>query len=212
MNHLKFNPDESSKIWITSDFHFSHKNIIKSTSSWQYKDICREFDSVDHHDQYLVYLINKYVKYNHTLIFAGDWSFAGFENIEKFYWQLECHNIHFVLGNHDHHVEKNKENIQKLFLSVQDRLHIEIGDRNFIVQHIPLETWEGIFKGWFHLFGHQHSNRIGPGRKMDIGIDKAGNLYKPYNIDEILEILEPIEIQGGIGDSNIEVETKLKRK
>lgn len=191
--------------------HFHHSNIVKSTTKWQHTDICREFDSLDHHDQYLVYTINKYVKWDHTLIFNGDWSFGGFEQIKRFYDMLECHNIHFVLGNHDQHIEANKEDIQSLFLSVDDRLHLTVGQYDFIIQHCPLETWEGIFKGWIHLFGHQHSSRIGPGRKIDIGIDKQGKITKPYNILEIINIMNNIEIRGGIGDSNIEVETKHVR-
>lgn len=212
MTHLKVSSEDASRLWITADSHYHHKNLIKSTSSWEYKDICREFESLEHHDEYLVYLINKYVKKDDILIFDGDWSFGGLEKIGEFYSKIDCETIHFVLGNHDQHIESNKDGVQSLFTSVQDRLHIEIGDDNFIIQHLPSETWEGIFKGWYHLFGHQHSSRIGPGRKMDIGIDKAGTLYRPYHIlNDILPILKEIEITGGLGDSDIDVETKTKR-
>lgn len=211
MNHLKIDPQLSSRTWVSADFHYNHKNIVKATSDWKYKEICREFETLQHHNEYLIYLINKTVKWDHTLIFVGDWSFGGFEHIKKFRDRLECQDIHFILGNHDHHIEANKDDIQSIFSSIQDRLHIEMKDKNFIIQHIPLETWEHIFKGWMHLFGHQHSNRMGPGRKMDIGIDKAGTLVSPYNLDEIIEILESIDIKGGVGDSIIDVETRIKR-
>jgi calcineurin-like phosphoesterase family protein len=192
--------------------HFHHKNIVKGTSEWKDKSICREFETLEHHDEYLIHIINQKIKWDHTLLFLGDWSFGGFEYIKRFRDRINCREIHFVLGNHDHHIESNREDIQSIFNSVQDKLHIEIKDKNFILDHMPLETWHNIFKGWFHLFGHQHSNRIGPGRKMDVGIDKEGTLISPYSIDEIVSILESIEIEGGIGDSNIEVETKTKFK
>lgn len=211
MTHLKISPEDSKKLWISSDFHFHHSNLVTATTKWQYTDICRDYNSLEEHDEDLIQRINKYVKWDDTLIFDGDWSFGGFDKIEELFWRLECHNIHFILGNHDQHIESNREDIQHLFISIQDRLHLEIGGKNFIIQHVPCETWEGIFKGWMHLFGHQHSDRVGPGRKMDIGIDKAGKLREPYSIDEILSILESVEITGGIGDSDIEVETRIKR-
>ena len=110
-----------------------------------------------------------------------------------------------LLGNHDHHIESNKENIQSIFTSVSDRTHLEYGNYNFILDHYPLESWMGTFKGWFHLFGHQHSSRIGPGRKIDVGIDKGGTLSYPYSIGEIILELEKIPITGGVGDSVIDI-------
>lgn len=211
MNKLKIDPKELDQYWVSSDFHFHHQNIVKGCSKWEFKDICRDFKSLDEHDQYLVKIINEHVKYNNILIFGGDWSFGGFEQIARFYRMLECANIHFILGNHDHHIENNREEIKHLFLSVQDRLKLEIKDDVFIIDHFPLETWDGIFKGYFHLFGHQHSSRIGPGRKMDIGIDQEGKLVTPYNLADLYEKMKKIEIKGGVGDSNIEVEKNTKR-
>lgn len=205
MRHMKISPREDQNIWFTADTHFSHSNLIDSLTKWEDKRICRRYDSLKDHDQDLVKRINDNVKWNDILFHLGDWSFGGFGNIEKFRSQIHCENVHLVLGNHDQHIEANRENIQSLFSSVNDRIHLEYGKHDFILDHYPLETWPGIFKGWAHLFAHQHSSRIGPSRKIDIGIDKYGRLVNPYNINEIIETLNKISIKGGVGDSLIEV-------
>lgn len=185
--------------------HFSHSNIVRSCSKWKDKSICRDYKSLEEHDQDLVKRINNFVRWNDILFHLGDWSFGGFENIKRFRDQIYCQTIHLLLGNHDHHIESNKENIQSIFTSVSDRTHLEYGNYNFILDHYPLESWMGTFKGWFHLFGHQHSSRIGPGRKIDVGIDKGGTLSYPYSIGEIILELEKIPITGGVGDSVIDI-------
>lgn len=198
-------------IFFGSDFHFHHSNMVTSTSKWVDKSICRPYDSLEAHDEHLIQLINKCVKWEDTLYFLGDWSFGGVEQVEKLYNRLECINIHFILGNHDQHI-RNKDNkeIRSLFLSIQDRLELKIKDKIFILDHFPLETWNHLFKGTIHLFGHQHSDRIGAGKKMDIGIDKRGKLREPYHIDEVLEIMNKQPIIHGVGDSKINVKTGLK--
>lgn len=199
-------------IYFGSDIHWHHSNMVTSTTRWEDKSICRLFDSLEAHDEYLIELINKCVKLDDIFYFLGDWSFGGIDNVTKLFNRLECTNIHFILGNHDQHI-KNQDNkeIRNLFLSVQDRLELKIKDKVFILDHFPMETWNKLFKGNIHLFGHQHSDRIGPGKKMDIGIDKRGQLREPYHIDEVLEIMNKQEIVHGYGDSKIDVKTGLKR-
>jgi len=65
----------------------------------------------------LVNNINKTVGENDILFCLGDWSFGNYKNgenisnIRKFRDQLICKNIHLILGNHDHHIERNKGDI-----------------------------------------------------------------------------------------------------
>lgn len=205
MKHMKLNPEEGRDIWVSSDFHFNHKNIVYGCSDWKDKSICRWYKSLEEHNQDLVRRINEYVKWNDILLFLGDWSFGGLEQIKRFRDQIHCETIHLILGNHDHHIERNEQGIQAPFTSVSDRLHLSYGKYDFILDHYPLESWMGIFKGWMHLFGHQHSDRVGSGRKMDVGIDKSGEMVYPYSIESIIDKLSNVSITGGVGDSTLEV-------
>jgi calcineurin-like phosphoesterase family protein len=70
-------------------------------------------------------------------------------------------------------------------------LEVRINDRNFVLCHYPLQSWHGLNKGVIHLHGHVHlpeQRKFGNGKKMDVGVD--GNNLKPYNIDEIIKIMD----------------------
>lgn len=190
MKHIKISPGWDHDLWFTSDTHFDHKNIVSGTSGWEDKSLCRKHDTLEDHNVEIINRINHCVKHDDLLIHLGDWSFRGVENVKKFRDQLFCRNIHLVLGNHDQHIESNKDNVQDLFLSVSDKLHIKYKNLDIICNHFPEESWWKKEKGSIHLFGHQHSSRIGPGKKMDIGIDKEGVLTYPYNILEIVRKLK----------------------
>jgi|ERR1035437_530093 calcineurin-like phosphoesterase family protein len=193
-------------IWFTSDTHYSHKNIIKGTTSWTNKSVCRPFDTLEEHNHFLLESINNCVKENDILYHLGDWSFGGWENVFVFRKGIRCKTIHLIYGNHDQHIQSNKENSQAQFSSVHDYLELSIDKKRSICMfHYPIDSWKSIAKGWIHLFGHQHSDRIGPGKCMDVGIDKSGHLVQPYHLDEILSIMDKQELKMGHHDSKIEV-------
>lgn len=97
-----------SNTFFTSDTHYGHSNIAgKKTSQW--KDGYRNYNSIEEMNQDLVKNINKLVGPDDILYHLGDWSFGGKENIWNFRKQIACRNIHLILGNHDHHIESNRE-------------------------------------------------------------------------------------------------------
>ena len=170
----------TDKIFITSDCHFSHKNLVRGVTNWRTQDgeipieSTRDFETIDMMNQQLVDNINTLVGQDDTLIMLGDVSFGGFENIEIFLDRLVCQNIHLILGNHDMHIQNNRGNIQSRFLSVQHYLEVNINDRNFVLCHYPLQSWHGLNKGVIQLHGHTHlgnNKKFGNGKKMDVGVD-----------------------------------------
>ena len=148
----------------------------------------------------LVNNINNMVGEDDILIHLGDFSFGGFEKIQEFRDRIVCKNIHLVLGNHDHHIERNKENVQSLFSSVQNYLRLEVRRQLtksmmekflFICMHYPIISWDGMNNENIHLFGHVHLPshlRVMEGRAMDVGCD--GNGLEPISMNEVLNILK----------------------
>lgn len=195
---MKFKTLETiGKIFITSDTHFGHKNLCRGVTNWRTQDgkipieSTRDFQTIERMNERIVDGINFVVGQDDTLIMLGDVSFGGFENIGIFLDRLVCKNIHLILGNHDTHIEKNREEIQNRFLSVQHYLEVRINDRNFVLCHYPLQSWNGLNKGVIQLHGHVHlspERKFGNGKKMDVGMD--GNGLNPYNIDEIIKIMD----------------------
>jgi len=191
----------SGDVFITSDCHFSHKNLVRGVTNWRTKNgeiptnSTRDFNTIEEMNQRLVDNINNVVGQDDTLIMLGDVAFGGFDNIGLFLDRLICKNIHLVIGNHDHHIENNRGNIQDRFLSVQHYLEANICDVNFILCHYPLQSWNGLNKGVIHLHGHVHlsaQNKWGNGKRLDVGMD--GNNMHPYKITEIVHMMDRREI------------------
>ena len=122
--------------------------------------------------------------------------------------KIVCKNIHLITGNHDHHIEKNRENCQSLFSSVNKYVELNVkwnvgtlehalmNDANFVLMHFPIASWNDMAKGAIHLHGHVHfpvDKRIGYGKMMDVGVD--GNDLYPVSLNKVLSIMhnQPIK-------------------
>jgi calcineurin-like phosphoesterase family protein len=199
---MKINLNKGQKLWFTSDTHFNHANICRGTTEWDKSkpNHFRDFDSLGEMNDRLVDGINASVGENDILFHLGDWSFGGFESIREFRSRLNCKNIHLVLGNHDHHIGRNKDGVQDCFISVNHLVNLvvkwNIGTLNqkeaqFVLMHFPIASWENLGKGVIHLHGHVHlpnHRRVGNGKVMDVGVD--GNGLDPISLEEILKIME----------------------
>jgi len=202
----------TGKVWITSDIHFGHKNICRGVTNWRTQDgevpvnSTRDFQTIEQMNERLIDGINHFVDQDDTLIMLGDVSFGGFENIGNFLDRIICKNIHLILGNHDHHIENNRDNIQSRFLSVNHYLEVKINDTSFVLCHYPLQSWHGLNKGVIHLHGHVHlseNKKFGNGKKMDVGVD--GNGMDPYSIDDIIKIMDKRHIGSDMtGDHHLD--------
>ena len=193
--------DKDINVWITSDTHYNHKNICRSTTNWRTTDgeipvsQTRDFRDLNHMNSTIINNINEFVGQDDVLIHLGDWSFGGFEYIREFWDRLVCKNIHLILGNHDHHIERNRDGVQGLFKSVSVYNTLLYNDYHFQLMHYPISSWDGLNKGYMHLHGHCHlptHMRFGNGRRMDVGMDGSPE-FRPYNIKECIKLLKDRE-------------------
>ena len=163
---MKIKLNTGQKLWFTSDTHYDHKNICRATTAWKDSDnLTRDFSSLDQMNDELIHWINSRVGQDDILFHLGDWSFNGFENIRKFRERIVCKNVHLILGNHDHHIARNKDNIQSIFSSVNEYLSLEVTwekgkgkfeRAKFVLMHYPIASWNGMNDGVIHLHGHVH--------------------------------------------------------
>jgi len=199
---MKIVLNKGQRLWFTSDTHYNHANICRATTSWtDANSVTRDFSSLEKMNEELVYWINHNVAQDDILIHLGDWSFGGFESIKAFRDRIVCQNVHLVLGNHDHHIQRNKDNVQSLFSSVQEYLYLEVKrlgttkkdvmDRfAFVCMHYPIASWNNMNNGVIHLHGHVHLPnhlRVANGKAMDVGVD--GNNLEPIDLDSVLRIM-----------------------
>ena len=161
----------------------------------------RPFETIEKMNSVIVNNINNRVGQDDVLLHFGDWSFGGFENIEEFYNRLICKNIHLILGNHDHHIDKNRGDIRKLFLSVSWFEQFEYMGETIECCHYPISSWNNLRKGRIHLHGHCHlpdNKKISNGRRMDVGMDGNPD-FEPYNLHEVIKMLKKVEIGSEMG-------------
>jgi calcineurin-like phosphoesterase family protein len=189
------------KVYFSSDFHYSHKNICSGVTNWtDAEDVTRKFDTLEEMNDTIVNNINSRVGENDILICLGDWSFGGFENITLFRNRINCKTIYLIPGNHDHFIVGNRDNVRDIFteiwdditfLSIKEILSNKVINKyNFVLSHYPLASWPCMNDGWYHVHGHVHLpaiHKVGQGKSLDCGID--GNNYFPYELTEIDNIL-----------------------
>ncbi len=202
---MKITLNKGQKLWFTSDTHFNHTNICSATTTWNRDNgpvgsNFREFKSLEAMNDRLVEGINEVVGQDDILFHLGDWSFGGFDSIRQFRDRLVCKNIHLILGNHDQHIAKNRENIQEIFASVNNILDLVVkwnvgtpmqDEAKFILMHFPIASWDNLARGFIHLHGHVHlppNRRVGPGKMMDVGVE--GNGLNPIELKDVLKIME----------------------
>jgi len=202
---MKITLNKGQKLWFTSDTHYNHANICSATTKWTDPVTCREFTSLAQMNSHLIANINSVVEQDDILFHLGDWSFGGFEQIQIFRDSIFCKNVHIITGNHDHHIENNKEDCQSLFSSVNKYLNLNVkwnvgthfaGEQRFALMHFPIASWDNMAKGAIHLHGHVHFSpklRIGKGKMMDVGVD--GNRLFPIEMGEVLKLMKPQPIK-----------------
>ena len=194
--------EKNRKVYITSDTHYGHKNICRGVTDWRLPDggipmdQTRDFDTIEKMNERIIQNINSVVGEDDVLFHLGDWSFGGFENVQKFRDRILCKEIHLILGNHDTHIENDRYNVQELFTSVNHYTKLMYKNNTFVLFHYPIASYDGLNKGHIHLHGHVHlptNLRFGKGKKMDVGMD-GHPTFGVYNMDEIIRIMDKREI------------------
>lgn len=197
---MKLRETAKSKIWICSDSHYNHSNICSAISKWPSGSKLREFSSLEVMNDSLVESINSRVRKEDTLIHLGDWSFGGFDSIQEFRERIACENIILILGNHDHHIERNRKGIRSLFKHVSNYEYLTVESENeegiskidLVLCHYPIASWNNMGRGVIHLHGHVHSSpdeKFGTGKMMDVGFDGSED-FRPYSLSEICEYMK----------------------
>jgi len=164
--------------YITSDHHFSHKNII---------DHCgRPFHDVKMMDDYMVMRWNEVVKPDDIVYHLGDlfWSEKSAIDILP----LLNGEIHLILGNHDKNWKKVRKRLERSPLNPNSNLIVEEGDIisikepiNAVLCHYPLMSWNGAFHGVRHFSGHTHNNScLSEGRRINVCVENTD--YTPVNL------------------------------
>jgi len=211
---MKLDHSLLDKVYFTSDTHAFHVNITRGTSNWGDNGIfkTRDFEHWQEMTERMAHNFNSVIPKDGILFHLGDWSFNGRDKIEIFRNMLNVEIIHLIAGNHDQHIERG--GYDHLFTSIQKYLELEIGSLHFALFHFPIESWNEIRRGTFHLHGHQqYVSKFLYQQDLEFftRMNSNGDVYRVYSAPMILTadvLLDQIEIL----ESVCEPITKTKLK
>ena len=166
-----------SNIWVTSDTHFGHKNIL------HFKDSrgspIRDFHSVKEMDEYLVNNWNSVVKPGDKVYHLGDVSFGSKEDF-KCLWPRLNGSKRLVVGNHDDIKFLSSGGFFKKVMMW--RVFTEFG---LILTHTPQHqsALTGRRGGLVNVHGHIHQNPSPEGPYRCVCVEQTD--YTPINIEDL---------------------------
>ncbi len=174
------------KIFITSDLHLDHANIIKYCK--------RPFLNTDDMNKTLIDNWNNTISNKDTVYFLGDMSF-GKGSRSADYWLSKLNgNIFFIRGfSYKPSGERNQHDRISKTKNVFDNLVIEYKNRKFFLVHDPDQV-PSDWKGWA-ICGHHHNNKLEEYPFIDkvnkrINVSVELTKYKPVDIDNIIKMIE----------------------
>lgn len=179
------------KRYVTSDLHFSHRNII-SFCPWSRG----QFSTIEEMNAKIVENINSVVTDNDELYILGDIGFGDLSITIELLKQINGKKI-IIEGNHDKKlVNLDAFQMQRRGLGIVNvtpylEINHKVDGLNHLICmfHFPIESWSSCHYGSIHLHGHKHSSpdQSIKRRKMDIGADT--NDLMPYLLDDVVRKL-----------------------
>lgn len=177
-------------IYVTSDLHFWHSNILK------YNPENRPWDYVEDMNYGLIHHINNTVGSEDTLISLGDFSFGNRDYTEEIIHQIKCNNIIFILGNHCGKLQSLYEE----YGEVRDYCETKVNKTKVVMSHYPMAVWNGSHYGSVMLHGHSHGTYQGKGRVRDVGWDARGRIERLVDVVEEAKQESVVNLDGHTGE------------
>lgn len=167
-----------SEIYVVSDTHFNHVNILKFTG----KDgkPFRVFDDVDHMNEVMINNWNKVVTPQDKVYHLGDVYFGSQQKADQILSRLNGKK-RLIVGNHD--VIYGKGNVlQKHFQKIYMwRLFKEY---NMLLTHVPVHR-DSFRKVEYNVHGHIHEKDSYGKEYINVSVEKTN--YTPINITTIIK-------------------------
>lgn len=157
------------KLFVISDTHFGHENIIKYCN--------RPFRSVEEMDAAMIKNWNETVSNNDTALHLGDVGLGKREKIADIISKLNGKKI-LIMGNHDNWSE---EFYRKAGFHTVSRFPI-VYDDYFLLSHAPLMLSETT--PYYNYYGHVHNDEryIENATSKCVSVERIG--YRPFLIYE----------------------------
>lgn len=183
--NIPIDPNHYRNVFVTSDLHFGHENILSYEKSrienlidtkfgeWYASVGCPvlvspddeielmkryRHDIIKEHDKHLIENWNSVVKDGDLVYIIGDLSYRNGEATNNYLQQMNGDKI-LIRGNHDHMFLDDHKFDKTLIKEIYDYKELKYKKNMIILFHYPIMVWNKQHKGTIHLYGHIHSNK-----------------------------------------------------
>lgn len=176
VNILEQVKNPGQNIWVWSDLHFGHTNIIKFSD--------RPYANAQEMDEKLMLNFNTLVKPDDISIWVGDVSFRGPFETNKIIHRLNGYKI-LIVGNHDF---EKKKGVRKMpFDEVHIVYNLTVGETKVAFTHYPMDN---LPDGWVNVHGHvhvagHHADEVQSTSHFNVNCEFHD--YKPINLDTVVK-------------------------
>lgn len=156
-----------SKIFLVSDTHFNHTNIIK------YCD--RPFKDITEMNNAIINNWNSIISKEDIVYHLGDFGLGNFDELKKIFDKLNGKK-YLIMGNHD--LKRSKNFYLNLgFIGVyKKQCQIE----NILLTHWPHEVEKGVFNYYGHIHNKEEKEQFLDGKHKCISLEKTN--YMPVEL------------------------------
>ena len=162
-----------SKIYIISDTHFGHENILRFRDS-KTNELIRNFSDIHDMNEQIVQRWNAVVTEEDIVYHLGDVYFGkGWEVLERLKGRKRL-----ILGNHDN---AKSEHLQKYFQKIL--MWRMFPEYNCLLTHVPVHE-SSLFKVQYNLHGHIHQQASPTERHINCSVEVQD--YMPRLITDLV--------------------------
>lgn len=180
----------SRDIWIISDTHLGHENILKFTDSTTGNPVRGHlFDNVDQMDEYILEKWNSVVKQGDIVYHLGD-VFMGDKDRFKRQWPKFNGSKRLILGNHDDAKFLSsggffkKVSMWRMFPEFGLMLsHVPLHESNLLRLKEKSGKWPDDCAPMLNVMGHIHQNPAPEGPYRCVCVEQTD--YTPVHIETL---------------------------
>ncbi|MCR9222833.1 MAG: hypothetical protein NXH70_02090 [Hyphomonas sp.] len=165
-------------IWLVSDTHFFHENILKFTDN-DGNLIRPGFNSVEEMNEHMRDRWNSVVKPGDIVYHLGDVMMGPKEDFQRFWPRLNG-SKRLIVGNHDDIKYMAKGSF---FQKIQ--MWRVFADHKLLLTHVPIHESSMMRPGMTNVHGHTHQNGSPPGPYKSVCVEMLDD-YTPVHIDEVV--------------------------
>lgn len=170
-------------IWITSDTHLYHTNVIRLERYMLDKSGYSYIKTVEQYNKMIIDNINMCVHKDDTIYILGDFCFGGYEKIKEMYNSIKGHVV-LILGNHDRYSVaegKKRAGIKEIY---EGPIYLPESKGRIILSHYPVkEAYHNPYV--FNLHGHLHGSVLAKDMGNFINVAMGVNDFKPLRLDKL---------------------------